>query len=83
MLYQNTQKPINSTWMTVEQLAEYLSVSPDTIRNWVSQKNIPYAKRGRVVRFHKQKIDDWLSEGVCKGRPTIDHNIFGNINKNY
>ena len=55
-------------WLTVEEVADYLSVSAGTVRNWVSQQDIPHAKRGRVVRFHRDRIDAWLSRGACKGR---------------
>jgi len=59
-----------SPWMTTEEVAAYLSVSPGTVRNWVSQRYIPFARRGRVVRFHRGKIDRWLAAGACKGRLT-------------
>jgi excisionase family DNA binding protein len=63
------------TWMTVEQVAVYLSVSPGTVRNWVSQKYIPHAKKGRIVRFNRQAIDAWLSADSCPGRNTIAQKI--------
>jgi len=55
-------------WMTVQEAAAYLSVSPGTIRNWVSQRYIPFVKRGRVVRFHRDRVDEWLDRGACAGR---------------
>lgn len=64
----NRDTGIDTPWLTVEEVAEYLSVSPGTVRNWVSQQYIPHAKRGRVVRFHRDQIDAWLSRGACKGR---------------
>ena len=60
--------PVETPWMTVEEVAAYLTVSPGTVRNWVSQEYIPFARRGRVVRFHRNRIDEWLSRGSCKGR---------------
>lgn len=70
---QMTDSPTNtdkreSPWMTVLEVAYYLSVSPGTVRNWVSQRYIPFARRGRVVRFHQEKIDTWLSISSCEGR---------------
>lgn len=75
MVKNNDNQMRYSPWMTVEQLADYLSVSPKTIRNWVSQKYIPHAKRGRIVRFHRDRIDAWLSAGECKGRRTVVQSI--------
>ena len=60
-----------SPWMTIQEVAEYLSVSQGTVRNWISQKYIPHARRARVVRFHRRRIDEWLSRGACKGRVSL------------
>ena len=73
----NDKQTVNTPWMTIAQLSEYLSVSSGTIHNWVSQKYIPYAKRGRIVRFHRQKIDEWLAADFCLGRHTIAQDILG------
>ena len=64
-----------SPWLTVEKVAQYVSVSPGTVRNWVSQKDIPQARRGRVLRFHRQRIDEWLVTGGCPDRATIAQKI--------
>lgn len=61
-------KLVETPWLTVLEVAAYLSVSAGTVRNWVSQRRIPFARRGRVVRFHREKIDRWLSAGECAGR---------------
>ncbi len=61
----------DSPWMTVAQVAVYLSVNQGTVRNWVSQRRVPFVKRGGVVRFHRERIDEWLSEGGCKGRLSV------------
>ncbi len=67
-------KRLESPWLTIGEVATYLSVSVGTIRNWVSQRYIPFARRGRVVRFHRDKIDRWLEVGGCKGRLTVSGN---------
>ena len=63
------------TWMTVEQVALYLSVSAGTVRNWVSQKYIRHAKKGRIVRFNRQAIEAWLAADSFPGIRTIAQNI--------
>lgn len=65
------RKGPESPWLTMSEVASYLSVSVGTVRNWVSQRYIPFARRGRVVRFHREKIDTWLAAGGCKGRLTV------------
>jgi len=46
-----------------EELAEYLSVAPQTIRIWVSQKRIPFLKIGAAVRFSPEQIEEILQKG--------------------
>lgn len=60
-----------SPWLTPEQAAAYLQVAVGTLRNWTSARYIPYCKRGRVVRYHREQIDRWLSRGACLGRATL------------
>lgn len=48
--------------MTEGQAAEYLSVSPATLRCWRGEKKGPtYHKNGRSVRYAKKDLDAWLS----------------------
>ena len=63
---------ISTPWLTFRQLAQYLNVTVGTVRNWVSQKYIPFSKRGGVVRFHRDKIDAWLNTGQCKGKLQVE-----------
>ena len=44
----------------IEELAEAIGFAPNTIRQWVSMKKIPYYKVGRLVRFDTTEIDKWL-----------------------
>lgn len=55
-------------WMTPEKAAAYLGISLGTLRNWTSARYVPFARRGRVVRFHREKLDAWLRRGECHGR---------------
>jgi len=51
-----------SLW-TYKDVANRLSVSPQTVRVWVMNKNIPYFKIGRLVRFKKEAIESWIERG--------------------
>jgi excisionase family DNA binding protein len=57
--------------MTPAATALYLSIALGTLRNWTSANFIPHVKRGRVVRYHRDKIDQWLGGGACAGRKTF------------
>jgi len=49
--------------MTINELSKYLKVSIRTIQRNMNERNLPYCKRGRILRFYRKMIDDWLLEG--------------------
>lgn len=50
-------------WHSVDDIAEYLGVSKDTIYSWVTQKGMPGHKVGRFWKFKKVEVDDWVRSG--------------------
>ncbi|MCC5957697.1 MAG: helix-turn-helix domain-containing protein [Natronohydrobacter sp.] len=55
-----------SPWMTTEQAAAYLSVSPGTMRNWRTAGAGPrYRTVGRIVRYHREDLDAFLTAGAA------------------
>ena len=49
-------------FMNIKQVAEYLQVSPKTIRRWTKTKNFPFVKAShKVLRFNKSRVDAWVS----------------------
>jgi excisionase family DNA binding protein len=46
--------------MTVEELAGALGFAPQTIRNWVAQRQMPYLRIGGKTRFRWKSIESWL-----------------------
>jgi excisionase family DNA binding protein len=51
------------TYMTIEELAAYLKLSEQTIRRWVSNREIPYRKIKKSVRFRVSEIEKWIEDG--------------------
>lgn len=47
---------------TVEQAAEYLQVSPYTVRKWLRKRRIPGARVGRVYRILEEDLEKVLRE---------------------
>ena len=50
------------TIMTLEEVAEYLRLKPQTSYTWAQEKKIPAAKLGREWRFKKSIIDRWFNQ---------------------
>lgn len=48
--------------MTVEELAKYLRIKPDTIYKKVKKGEMPALKLGKLLRFPKDLIDQWVIE---------------------
>jgi excisionase family DNA binding protein len=46
--------------MTLEEVAGYLKVKPQTIYTWAQEKRIPAAKLGKEWRFKRSIIDEWF-----------------------
>lgn len=46
--------------LTKEQLADYLKVDLNTVKNLLYRKKLPKVKIGKEFRFLKDDIDNWL-----------------------
>jgi len=71
-----TARPIQSPWLRPHEAAAYLNIALGTIRNWTRVGRIPFVRRGRVVRYHRQRLDEWLlGEPPFGEEGSIDSNI--------
>lgn len=50
-------------WQSVDEIAEYLGVSKDTVYTWVTSKGMPGHKVGRFWKFKKDDVDAWVRAG--------------------
>jgi len=48
-------------WPT-EEAAEYLGCTADTLKVWTSKRKVPFVRVGRLVRFRKIDLDQWLEQ---------------------
>ncbi len=47
--------------LTIDELAEVLSLKKSTIYQWVHLGLVPHMKVGRLLRFRERDIEKWLS----------------------
>lgn len=52
--------------MTVEILADAFGFAPQTVRNWVALRQIPFIRIGGKTRFRKRSIEAWLEQKEFK-----------------
>lgn len=50
--------------LTLEEVASYLRLTPQTIYKWAQEKRIPAVKLGKEWRFRKSIIDRWLDDQI-------------------
>ncbi len=54
---------IEDKWIVLEEAAEYMDVTKDTVRNWIKKTDIPAHKIGKLWKFKKSEIDEWIKSG--------------------
>jgi excisionase family DNA binding protein len=54
-------------WLSVEEMAEYLGVSRDTVYAWIAKKDMPAHKVGRFWKFKTEEVDEWVRSGKASG----------------
>ncbi len=59
--------------LTIEEVAAYLRLKPQTIYKWAQGNRIPAAKLGKEWRFRKTIIDRWLDVQMLAGNPDFEH----------
>lgn len=59
-------------YFNVKEIANYLGMSPNSIRAWVRLRRIPFSKLGSAVRFDMQMINTWEEERRVK---TLDFHL--------
>ena len=47
-------------WQTVQEIADYLSVSTDSVYRWVEHAGMPAHRVGRLLRFKRSEVDGWV-----------------------
>ncbi|MCC6592447.1 MAG: helix-turn-helix domain-containing protein [Xanthomonadales bacterium] len=62
-------------WVSVEQIAEHLGVTRDSIYRWIDRKGLPAHRVGRLWKFKASEVDDWVRAGGANE----DRNVGGTV----
>jgi excisionase family DNA binding protein len=60
---------MSDRWLSVEEIAEYLGVSRDTVYAWIGKKDMPAHKVGRFWKFKADEVDEWVRSGKASEEP--------------
>jgi len=67
------------TYLTLKELAELLKVKPRTVYAWVSEKRIPFERKGGLLRFWLDAVLAWNEPR--SGRPGPSFAILGGASR--
>ena len=50
-------------WLSVEEIAAHLGVKRTSIYKWITRKNMPAHKLGKLWKFKVDEVDEWIRSG--------------------
>lgn len=50
--------------LTLEEVARYLKLKPQTVYKWAQEGQIPGTKLGKEWRFRKSILDEWIDSAI-------------------
>ncbi|OGF09255.1 MAG: hypothetical protein A2W00_07320 [Candidatus Eisenbacteria bacterium RBG_16_71_46] len=59
--------------LTLEEVAHYLRLKPQTIYKWAQERRIPAVKLGKEWRFRRSIIDRWLDQQMLSEDSGFSH----------
>ena len=53
----------NDRWLSVDEICQHLGISKDTAYRWIDKQKVPAHRVGRMWKFKKAEVDDWVRAG--------------------
>lgn len=47
-------------WLSVEEIAQHLGVSKDSVYAWINNRKMPAHRIGRFWKFKTLEVDEWV-----------------------
>lgn len=54
---------LQDNYINIDEAAEYLGIKPVTLRTWIKKTDIPAKKIGKLWKFKKSELDEWVNSG--------------------
>jgi excisionase family DNA binding protein len=58
--------------LTLEEVAKYLKLRPQTVYKWAQEGQIPGTKLGKEWRFRKSILDEWIDSSILLSKAGFD-----------
>ena len=59
-------------WLSVDEIGEYLGIKRDTVYKWISEKDLPAHRIGRLWKFKVSEVDGWVRSGKASEANSAD-----------
>ena len=53
-------------WLSVEEIADHLGVTKDSVYRWIEKRGLPGHKVGKLWKFKKVEVDAWVRSGHAR-----------------
>ncbi|GMV43623.1 MAG: hypothetical protein AMXMBFR64_53390 [Myxococcales bacterium] len=54
---------MDDRWLSVGEIPEYLGIKKDSVCAWIDKKGLPGHRIGRLWKFQRSEIDEWVHKG--------------------
>lgn len=69
-------------FLNIDELSNLIGLTKPTIYGHVHRNTIPFIKKGKMLRFSKIDILNWLQDGKSKSKADIDNQVNEYLAKN-
>ena len=69
-------------FLNIEELSNLIGLTKPTLYGHVHRNTIPFIKKGKMLRFSKNDILNWLQDGKSKSKADIDNQVNEYLAKN-
>ena len=59
---------MDERWLSVEEIAAHLGIKRDTVYKWITRKQLPAHKLGKLWKFNLREVDEWVRSGRISQR---------------
>ena len=51
---------MSDRWLSVAEICTYLGIKRDTVYKWISKKQLPAHRVGKLWKFKVSEVDEWV-----------------------
>ena len=71
----------NNRWLSVPEIAAYLGIERETVYRWIGERQMPGHKIGRLWKFNRDEVDEWVRSHGAEDAPPPGNEILQLLRK--